>query len=210
MSESKFEELLDAVLRKDAQVEPLTGLEERVMKRMIVPPQRRSIWRSVAWGLTVATPVCLVAVMLLTQHRVPPQHADSTAQIASGHPPQNAAAEKIIRKPMPVPPISPTRQTMIATLKPLHAKPLARGPEPLPKLDVFPAPAQVPEPVRELAELSHRRGVDVSGLTNLDFQGKPPAELKIEPITIATIEIKPLFPLPDSAKKQVEDHKESK
>lgn len=206
MSESKFEELLDVVLQNDAQVEPLAGLEERVMKRIIVTPQRHSIWRSVAWGLTVATPICLVSVMLLTQQRFSSKQAHSIAQIASSHLPQNAVAEKVTKKPEPVQPISPARQAIMATLKPMHAKPLSNGAEPLPKLDAFPAPAQVPEPVRELAELSHHRGVDVSGLTDLDFQRKPPAELNVEPITIATIEIKPLFPLPDRTKKQVKDH----
>ncbi len=206
MSESEFKELLDIVLRHDAQVEPLAGLEERVVKRMIVTPQRHSIWRGVAWGLTVMTPVCLVAVMLLTQQRFFPKHADSKAQIASSHLPQNAAAEGVTKKPVTVPPTSPARQAMMATLKPINAKPLFKKAEPLPKLDVFPAPAHVPEPVRELAELSQHRKVDVSGLTDLDFQGKPPAELKVEPITIATIEINPLFPLPDGTKKQVEDH----
>ncbi len=206
MSESKFEELLDVVLRKDAEVEPFAGLEERVMKRMLVPSPRHSIWRSIAWALTVTAPVCLVSVILLTQQRFSSKHAPSMAQIASSHPPQNAAAEKVTKKLLPVSPISPARQTMMAALKPLHAKPLSKGPEPLPRLDVFPAPAQLPEPVRELAELCRHRGVDVSDLTDLDFQGKPPAELKVEPITIATIEIKPLFPLPDRAKKQVKDH----
>jgi hypothetical protein len=73
--------------------------------------------------------------------------------------------------------------------------------EPLPKLDVFPTPTQVPESVRELAELSRRQG-EISGMTESRLQGKPPTELKVEPITIATIVIEPVFPLPDDAGKK--------
>ena len=65
-----------------------------------------------------------------------------------------------------------------------------RAPESLPKLDVFPTPSVVAEPVRELAEISRRRKI-VMGLAEPSVVHTD-MELKIAPITIAKIEIKPL------------------
>jgi hypothetical protein len=66
----------------------------------------------------------------------------------------------------------------------------------LPKLDVFPAPSVATEPVRKMVEIS-RQGKIVMGLAGLsaehkDTEGHGDPEVKIEPITIAKIEIKPL------------------
>jgi hypothetical protein len=67
---------------------------------------------------------------------------------------------------------------------------IARAPRSLPKLDIFPTPSVVAEPVRELAEIARRRKI-VMGLAEPSVEHSD-TELKIAPITIAKIEIKPL------------------
>jgi hypothetical protein len=71
-----------------------------------------------------------------------------------------------------------------------HPALVAREVKPLPKLDVFPTPAILAGPVRELAETSRRRKI-VMGLTESSVKHRDTG-VKIEPITIAKIDITPL------------------
>jgi hypothetical protein len=67
----------------------------------------------------------------------------------------------------------------------------------LPKLDVFPTPSPVSKPMQELAAVSRQSGA-AAELAKTSSEPEPPAELKVEPLTIAQIEIAPLNPLTDA------------
>ncbi len=53
MKDMDFDDLLDGVLREDGRVEPLSGLEERVLARLRRESQR-SGWRGAMWALVAA------------------------------------------------------------------------------------------------------------------------------------------------------------
>ena len=209
MSDPSFDDLLNGVLQQDAKVEPLEGLEERVMKRVMVPRRSPRSWKPYLWALTIASPVCLTIAILanhssarsvtpVVQAKVPVAVTQQALQLQDGNEKQSLAQLAF-----------PVRKEARNTAKRADLKNTIQKREALPKLDVFPTPAQVSEPVREFAELSFRPGVQVSGLAASAPQGGPPA-LTVEPITIAAIETKPLFPIPGREKNKVQDHQEIK
>ncbi len=178
-----FDELLDGVLREDASAEPRAGLEGRVMARVRAGGQRRSVWRFAAWGaVAAALPVCLIALLIWTRSAPPVQLTKSVHVDAVSVLPRNLPVEAIQTQKQRSAPAKPSvrQKRMIA----------ARASESLPKLDVFPTPSVAAEPVRELAEIARRRKI-VMGLAESSLVPTD-TELKIAPITIAKIEIKPL------------------
>ncbi len=209
MSDPSFDDLLNGILQQDAKVEPLVGLEERVMKRVMVPRRPPRSWKPYFWALTVASPVCLT-IAILTNHsstgsltpvvpaKVPVTVTQQALQLQAGNEKQSLAQLAF-----------PVRKEARNTAKRAELKNTTQKTEALPKLDVFPTPTQVSEPVREFAELSFRPGVQMSGLAASVSQGRPSA-LTVEPITTAAIETKPLFPIPDREKDKAQDHQEIK
>jgi hypothetical protein len=188
MSEQNFDKLLNEVLHQDTQVEPLSGIEQRILARLEREPARRSAWRWIAWGAPAAAlATCLVALAVWPHRNIPQQ----TQQLATSAP-QNSPTQA----PWPTPNI--VRQTEIGR-PPAQAR-IAKTETPqkenLPKLDVFPTPSPIAEPVRVLAAITLPQGV-ATDLAESPAEQTPPAELRVEPITIAQIEIAPLFPLPD-------------
>ncbi len=70
MSDLEFDALLDGILREEVQVEPLHGLESRILAR--VQARRRWTWSVSAWGSAVAV-LGLLAVAVWVQE-VRPAH----------------------------------------------------------------------------------------------------------------------------------------
>jgi hypothetical protein len=207
MNDSDFERLLNGVLREDAQVEPLQGLEKRVMARIRIEPQRRSVWWMMAFGAaSVGLAVWFGVVSFSPQRRTSP-------------PPQ---LETAIRERVSPPALGLSVSSLAAHDRKPEQRRQTRPPEvlarmsgsqeiaetgtgevnSLPKLDVFPTPSPVPEPVRELVAVSLHEGA-VAGLAGTSSGPAQPAELKIEPLTIARIEIAPLNPLTDAKGNEV-------
>jgi hypothetical protein len=205
MTDPSFEDLLAAVLREDAQVEPLSGLEERVIRRVIVHRSTR-LWKSVRWGLLATSPICLMIAILVshsTNQAKRPELSASNPAIRA-QPATRAQGER--GKRLVAPSISLVHEKAKHVPGPNVLENSIEKGKSLPKLDVFPTPTQVLEPVRELADLSFQPGVQISGLNTSIQQGQPPRELLVEPITIAAIEIKPLFPSPNKGKDNIHEH----
>lgn len=81
--------------------------------------------------------------------------------------------------------------------------PVPAGSRALPKLDVFPTPGPVPEQMQPLIEIAQRtvRGL-VPEAMERGREEERSVGLKMEPITIASIEIEPLYsPQETGAKK---------
>ncbi len=202
MNDRKFDELLDGILQEDAYAEPIAGLEDRILTRMASPPERRFSWRFMMWGVGAAIPVCLALAFALNHHPAP--RLD---------PPMMAHHQTAPAPPTPIEPAAPRTKS---TLAPHNAKPLpvadAAAPtteqaEALPKLDVFPTPTEAEEPVRALAALAAVRQAPPLPAGQPD---KLPAKIVVEPITIAAIEVKPLFPIVQEPKKKSQDPKETR
>ena len=89
----RFDELLDKVLREESAVEPLAGLEERVMARVgeaSVPVARRWMFAAWAGGLGVAAAVIALVVLLPERHQVRPVHHAGLAAGVVGEVPSGA------------------------------------------------------------------------------------------------------------------------
>jgi hypothetical protein len=98
MSEFDFEELLDDVLREDAQVEPLQGMNERVMAR-ISAETRRSSQRWMMWAAGAVAAGALVWVIPHARPRL--RGVVSSASVLRVDPVGGAVA-KSGRDPLPL------------------------------------------------------------------------------------------------------------
>jgi hypothetical protein len=180
-----FDDLLDGVLSEDATAQPRAGLEGRVMARLQGERQRRSVWSFVTWGLVAAAlPVCFVVLLVWPKNMPPVQHVKEVPAISGSAVPKQVAMEPERNQPRTV------ARTRISVRR--ESKRVVDEAESLPKLDVFPTPAEVdmfPQPVkanegrRQLAELKSKKVGEA--LTALQQE-------QSEPIRIAAIEIAPL------------------
>ena len=194
MKDRDFDDLLDGVLQEDGRAEPLSGLEVRVLARVRMQARRRWTWRVSMWSSAAAV-MCLLAVVVWTREVKLPEGKSS---VGSVH-------RELVQREGGEIAVEGGRQVMepSAGLRPQVrrvgsvrgvAEPVLSEAEPLPKLDVFPAPSPVAEPIRRLAKASGRRGGEVvSGLVaDAAADGSSKGEIKVEPIAIAMIEIEPL------------------
>jgi hypothetical protein len=194
----EFDELLDGVLQQEGQVEPLVGLEERVMARArlsVAPrPKRFIAW----WYVAAAIPMSLVVLLLwpkntpqrgnavkasLEQRRVKSDAGESR----SDEPGSKMASQRKVSNER-----SQSRTTELVAAVPAPGRRPA-----LPKLDVFPSPSSPTEQMQALLEVAQQDPNAMMREQTEDDPKKPPTALKVEPITIASIEIEPLYPLPD-------------
>lgn len=209
MSDPSFDDLLNSILQQDAKIEPLVGLEERVMKRVMVPRRLSSSWNACLWALAIASPVCLMVAILMDGSSVRSIKPVVSAKVPVAVTQQALQIQDVNEKQSLARLVVPVRKDARNSAKRAELKNTTHNTEALPKLDVFPTPTQVSEPVREFAQLSLRPGVKIPGLAAPVSQGRPSA-LTVEPITIAAIETKPLFPIPDREKDQALHHQEIK
>jgi hypothetical protein len=206
MSKPNFDSLLEKVLREDAAVEPLEGLEERVLHRVSGAPHRPAMRQFTAWWVLLATSACLAAMVWIAHKELGPGDA---ARISRASLPGVAPLRAGATGTPPGGRSIPTTVAVNSNAKILqHAVVRSRVSDSkrYPKLDTFPAPSQVSQPFQDLADLSRRRGMRVSNLKASGSQTEDPDQLAISPIKIASIQISPLFPLTPKPGEQVENH----
>lgn len=197
MKDMDFDALLDGVLREDGRVEPLHGLEARVLAR--VRAQRRWTWRVSVWTSAAAV-LCLMAVVVWMRE-MPPSHGPSVAGSAHGElvpRARGASAEKSGDTTLAV------RAGVQLAGKRVGSKERVAGRamsdvRRLPKLDVFPTPVTEvgsgagAEAMLRLVELSRKGGSGaVLGVVAGATEHNAIEEIRVRPISIARIEIAPL------------------
>ena len=199
MNDLEFDALLDGVLQEDGRVEPLHGLEARVLARVRMQARRRWTWSVSVWSSAVAV-MCLLAVVVWTRE-VRPVHGTSVAGSAHGELTTRVGAVSAGKS-------GDTTLSVSAGVQ-LPRKGAGRVqrlagravnvPEPLPKLDVFPTPiadagsGTEMQAMLRLAELSRRGGSEaVSDLVAGAQEHNAVEEIQVRPISIARIEIAPL------------------
>jgi hypothetical protein len=195
----RFDELLDKVLREESAVEPLAGLEQRVLARVseaAVGASRR--WRMlVAGGLGVAAAVVALIVLL---PRAKPVTTPGTA-VLSSQPVVHSSDQtgSLSLNAVKAPRVERVHRVEIGRISAAQDEKAA-----LPKLDVFPSPAPVdvfPRPVGgsggedKLAAAAMKS--EKVGAALMDLQ-----KAQDEPVRVAAIQIAPLEADADVARVQ--------
>ena len=197
MNDLEFDALLDGILREEGRVEPLRGLEARVLVR--VRSRRRRTWSMAVWS-TAAAAMCLLAVMVWIRE-VWPAHGTRVTTSAHGKLMPRAEAASAGTGGKTTLAVSAGEQLpRKGAGRVLHAAGRTVSvPEPLPKLDVFPTPiadagsGTEMQAMLRLAELSRRGGSEaVSDLVAGAQEHNAVEEIQVRPISIARIEIAPL------------------
>ncbi|NUQ27939.1 MAG: hypothetical protein HOQ35_05435 [Acidobacteriaceae bacterium] len=166
---------LDDLLRREANIEPLHGFEERILHRIVSQRRRRSWW---GWAVGAAA-ACAASLAIWTMR--PPKPLEQKPVVAIVQSPAAGTPVSLPTKPLPSPSVlsrharkdRPAAEAVIAT--PVEEK--------LPKLDVFPSSVEDTEQHSYAAALSDPRVAEAA------------ADLKQrqeEPIEIAEIHIAPL------------------
>lgn len=170
------EELIERGLQRAGEVEPLGGLEERLLGKLEAGKQR-----SVRWWWMAAPVAAAVLIVALIYWR--PQPAKPLAQAEK--PPVKLEAQA---------PISPAAQTSAGQGTRKARNPMAMrrveqlaAAQPSPRLDVFPAPAPLSAEEKFLVALAQRQPGTASEIAR--DQAKPVKEL-----AIAAIRVEPLAP----------------
>ena len=196
MNDLEFDALLDGVLREEGRVEPLHGLEARVLAR--VQSRRRRTWSVSLWSSAAAV-LCLLAVMVVMvwMRDGRPAQGTSVAGSAHGELMPTAGVESEGKRGVTTLAVSAGVQVTgkrAGRVQRVAGRAVSAA-EPLPKLEVFPTPVNdaSAEAMLRLAELSRRGGSEaVSGLVAGAREHTAVEEIRVRPISIARIEIAPL------------------
>ena len=170
-SNDELDRMIDGALASYSGVEPLAGLEERVLNRVRVAETERPrlrLWRWILAGSVLAA-LLVVAIVLRTQ-RNPAPKTNEIARVEAHVPLAPAPAREAPR-------VAPTRLRMIAK---------APQPERLPKLEQFPAPAPLTAEERALVAFVGRDPKQAQQVFS-DLQ-----KHSNEPIEVGAIQIPPL------------------
>jgi hypothetical protein len=134
-NDNQFDEILDHALSEYRDVEPLSGLEDRVLRRLQSQPNSRSpSWRLARLGaFATSAALLLLAIFLITrrhQPQAPREQASSTspapAAIHLSAPPVKNSPVATPRRPEPetsMRPKSSDAQSLAATRSPVQAFP---------------------------------------------------------------------------------------
>jgi hypothetical protein len=134
-NDNQFDEILDHALSQYRDVEPLSGLEDRVLRRLQSQPNSRSAsWRLARLGaLATSAALLLLAIFLITrshQPQAPREQASSSgpspAAIHASAPPVKNSPVAGARRPEPqtsMRPKSSDVQSLAATRSPVQAFP---------------------------------------------------------------------------------------
>lgn len=172
-------EELDDLLHREANTEPLHGFEERILHRVASQRNRRPVW---VWVVGTAA-VCAAGVVTWTvRSPKPPEQKPAIAIVQS---PAGGAPLTLPMKPLSSPPV-PSRHARRVYSAP-EAVIATSAEEKLPKLDVFPSPAEGAEH-RDVVALSDPRVVQATA----DLKQQQEELIEIAEIHIA--------PLPEEAR----------
>ncbi len=156
----ELDRVIDGALAGYSAVEPLAGLEERVLNRVRVAARRKQLTWAFAFVAVTAVVVAVIAV------RIPRQPASKGNDITR------------VITPAPVPAVEKARAVPKRLVR-------SRAPRPglLPKLEQFPSPTPMTAEERALVEFVGQRPAEAQQVfAALRKQGDDPIE--IEPIQI--------------------------
>ena len=131
---NQFDEILDHALSEYRDVEPLSGLEDRVLRRLQQPNSRSAFWRRRRLGaFATSAALLLLAIFLITrghQPQAPREQGSSTspapAAIQASAPPVKNSPMATARRPKPqtsMRPKSSDVHSLAATRSPVQAFP---------------------------------------------------------------------------------------
>jgi hypothetical protein len=187
MQNDELEELLQSGLKSYGDAEPLSGLEDRVLRHVHGRRARRG-WTWFGWAGATAS-ACLLLLAVVFGYRadwlVPDGSAHRADASLGAHPPADGkltdAQESSLNAAA-----GPELQAGHARAgKSLAAKQIRASPERLPKLEMFPTPHPLSSEERALVEFVNKHPQEVQQLADAEGQS-------LEPIQIAAIHIEPL------------------
>ncbi len=182
MRDDELEKLLQAGLQSYGKAEPLSGLEERVLRRVQEEhPPRRWVW--VRWATASACACVLVAVVgyksITPIPHKPVEPAQSgIAKVEQGSKPSELVSTSTSDEP--IPPAVHRRETKTVEAKQNKAAAA------LPKLDVFPIPHSLTPEERAMLQFVNQDPKAAKEVLAQIGAGSP------EQIQIAQIQIEPL------------------
>jgi hypothetical protein len=187
-----FDQWLDSALQARLSAEPRLGIEERVLARLVLQPQRTFDWRPLLAMASAAVLAIAIAIALLhpsqlqrTTNRsaqaITPATVDSASLNARSLPPR----ESIRKRPHAVPSVSKDRSCCGSTR--LVARAQSEGH--LPKLASFPMAHPETDEERMLAQLAAQLSAQqqFSDVARLSV-GSPPKDLSIKELIIEPLE----------------------
>jgi hypothetical protein len=175
-TDRELEQLIDAALPSYSAAEPQPGLEHRILTRAFAEqPRRRSLgW---TWAFAVPAIACLLIFLLLPgHHHIVPHSAVGRSAPTSAAPPSTEADIAAKTTPSPSQPRAPHAHSVVASHLAMR--------EPLPKKDIFPSPSPLTAEEQTLVAYSRAQLQTLSS--------KPIANVDIDPIHVAELQIKPL------------------
>ena len=172
----KFDDLIDTALSSYADAEPLSGLEQRILRRVQLVKDRRRRFISLKWALALATlaSVLLVGVNLPKNYEDPAPKTISTARSADMH-----AAVPFERSPRTLaekPQVTPKHRANAARRQSLASKSL-------PKQRQFPSVVSLSEDESALLAFAERDPEQALEAFR-DLQNRSNEEIKIPEIVI--------------------------
>lgn len=185
--QESLDQVLDQALTSYVAQEPRTGIEQRVLARIRSEGavRRFTWWR---WALLAPAAACALLAVVLWPH----QDLKKAAMM-----PATETAHTVT--PVRTEPTEPVLKEVQAVRKhrPHLVAVVAKKPESLPKLDVFPTPEPMSPQMQALAAYVEQHPRQAQ-----ETLANEPTKIVIAPIQIAAIEIKPLVKLQDEAEIQ--------
>jgi hypothetical protein len=191
MQSDELERLLQAGLKNYGDAEPLSGLEERVLRRM----QERRAGRGWVWfrWATVTVCACLLLAVVFgnradwpVRDRLTHGVQSTAADAARGRTPRADVNQTAPEKSRRIEPGGPELHAIHERSgKSLAVKQIEPRPERLPKLEMFPTPQPLSAEESALVEFVNQHPKEVQQLVDAERRSS-------EPIQIAAIHIEPL------------------
>ena len=180
----KLDRLLDSALANYADPGPDSGLEKRILNRVVAEaaPEPRRRW--MAWAIALPVAAVVLLFVLLSHPGANRQPGTPQANVVQRPvAPSIDAANRLSGRP------SPIRRSETPLHEPhLRRKTLAAKSAPLPKLDVFPTPQPLSPEEQALVNFAARA-------TKSEREALVAAQRETDtPLSISAIEIKPLEP----------------
>ena len=173
-SDDELNSIIDRALSSYSDVQPLAGLEERVLNRIRASESARRSFGPLRWALALSFILVLAAAIAVrTQYR----------------PASDMALDDASRRPIAISPldeVTPSHSPIPGKLEQVTRRRHEHTLKPLPKREQFPAAAPITDQERALLTLVERNPVEALNLF---------ADLKrqvSEPIEIEPLQIKPL------------------